>query len=365
MENKKFGIITFSNGYNYGAILQTYALQEYFKMQSCKPVIIDYLSEGFKGRYKINIFSKNPKRLLINLYLLPAELKKREKINSFRKEHFVIEDFDRIRKTQDRYQLFITGSDQVWNPEITEMDENFLLRWVNDNHKKASYAASIGMEQLSEKEEQVLRDNLATFDSHNICVREDGAQRIVKKVIGYEPMVVCDPTLLLSAEHWKTLAGKAPKLCGYVLVYLFRTTKEKERQIIDMANSRGLSVKWMRNPLHKTKGINYVNGLGVEEWLGYFLNAEYVITDSFHGFMFSLIFNKNFTLLPLGKDKSNDRFNTVLNRLDLTKRMSLDGTVWDTSDIDYFVVNQKLDEFVSESKKYISNIIKESGIKYK
>lgn len=360
MENKKIGIITFSNGYNYGAILQAFALHDFFKDASCDPVIVDYKSERFKNRYKISVFSLNLKRLFINLYLLPAELKKRIKIDAFRKEHLRIEEFNRVVDTQELYHLFVTGSDQVWNPEITGMDDNFLLSWVTDNHKKASYAASIGTDQLKDNEEQVLKDYLSSFDRNNILVREDGAQKIVQQLTGYDTTVVCDPTLLLSSDKWKALASKINSK-GYVLVYLFRTTKEKESRIIELANSKGLDIKWIRNPLRKNERIDYVNGLGIEEWLGYFLNANYVVTDSYHGMMFSLIFNKNFTVLSLGEDKSNDRFTTVLRRLDLMGRMNMDCDEWDTADIDYSAVKKKIDAFVSASKQSIMNIINGSG----
>ena len=344
------GIITFSNGYNYGAILQTYALQEFLKQNAFDSVIIDYLSRNFKNRYKLPLFSISPKRFLINLLLIPTELKKRKKIDSFRKTHFTIESFENVYKSQMKYKQFITGSDQVWNPEITGMDDIFLLKWVIENRKKASYAASIGVDNLNEAHKKILRDNLSTFDESNILVREDGAKRIVEADIGIRTEVVCDPTLLLPKEHWVSLAMQNKSKEKYVLVYIFRTTKDKERRIQKFADERGLSIIWMRNPLRKATGIEYVNGLGIEEWLGFFKNAGYVITDSYHGFMFSLIYEKDFTILPLGKDKSHDRFLTVLDRLRLNGRISIDESEWETSHLDYEDINHNLECFISESR---------------
>jgi hypothetical protein len=346
MNGKRIGIITFSNGYNYGAILQTYALEEFFKSLSYRPKIIDYLSEEFKARYKIELFSLNPKRFFVNLYLVSTEIKKRKKIDAFRKNHFDIEAFEDACRNQDMYDLFVTGSDQVWNPQITMMDQSFLLSWVNDTQKKGSYAASIGVDKLNEHDEQLLKKNLCSFNRHKILVREDGAQQIVKKAIGYGPAVVCDPTLLLSAEQWKSVARAFPMKEDYILVYLFNTTKEKREKIIDLARERGLSIKWMRNPLKKAKRIDYITGLGIEEWLGYFLNAKYIVTDSYHGLLFSLIFNKDFTVLPLGNDKSMDRFSTILGRAGLMDRVCIDDTV-----------NENLSEFVKTSKQCILNMM--------
>jgi len=354
----KIGIITFSNGYNYGAILQAYALQEYLKQNSFDSVIIDYLSSDFKNRYKLPLFSKSPKRFLINLLLIPTELKKRRKIDTFRKKYFFIKGFDEVRKSQIDYKKFITGSDQVWNPDITNMDQNFLLKWVENRRKKASYAASIGVDKLNETQSKIIKDNLSTFDESNILVREDGAKRLIESGAGLITEVVCDPTLLLSKNHWASLSSQDTRAEKYVLVYIFRTTKDKERRIQKFAIDRGLSVVWMRNPLRKTPGIEYVNGLGIEEWLSFFKNAEYVITDSYHGFMFSLIFEKDFTILPLGNDKSHDRFLTVLDRLRLNGRINLDEGEWDTSHLDYGIISQELGGFVSKSKEKLLQIIK-------
>lgn len=319
----KVGIVTFFYANNPGSVLQSYALQRVinnidksfdcsfcdFRIQN-NFSLIGYLYSYFKG-YKFKKFREEFLKVSCRYYYQQEGV------------------FNYVDKSYDK---FIVGSDQVWNPQITGIRSPlFFLSFVNNNKKKNTYAASIGIDGFSEEEAQVYGPLMKSFN--HISVREKSSISLVKALTGREAEYVLDPTLLLHSEEWLDLSRK-PKENNYVFVY---GIKENNTDLLILANhvskDANLPVIQMtggvKNHLSKSKKILFY---GPQEWLGYINNAQYVVTDSFHGIVFCLLFKKPFFVRINPSSTCKSRIYNILEEFGLSDRI--------ISDIDNFNVSQ-------------------------
>ena len=193
----KIATLTFHRAINYGASLQTFALYDYLRKnrKDDSVGVLDYLSPLFKKRYSRKIDFRNPKKAVYLILTHRSGKKKELKFRRFLEDNINLIPFDEAG-TVDK--CFV-GSDQVWNGEIVGYDNNFLLDFLSDE-KKLSYAASIGVTELSDKEKQWLKRTESFYD---ISVRESSAAELIKSVTGRECTVVPDPVFLLSKNEWQ------------------------------------------------------------------------------------------------------------------------------------------------------------------
>lgn len=203
-----------------------------------------------------------------------------------------------LSQLNNQFDLFIAGSDQIWNFAITRGDTAFLLDFVTDPQKKSSYAASFGFDYIDEAAKPVFARLLPQFT--HLSVREQSGARLVKQITGKDVPVVLDPTLLLPREHWAAFAAQVPSK-GYVLLYLMNENDKIISFAKNLARQKGLPIRCLSS--NKLKGIPCVGGTP-EEFVGYFQNAACVVTNSFHGLAFSINLHKEFfvdRLPPLGR----------------------------------------------------------------
>jgi hypothetical protein len=302
----KIGIITFHWAINCGAILQAYALQTYLSRMGHEVKIINYipintidcLINSFRTKrvWRIpgNIFECLKKS---SVYLNEYQFEK------FRKKYLNLSNLytsNKILKSNPpHYDVYICGSDQIWNPSLTMSGErSYFLDFGGSDIKRIAYAASFGC-----KSWKFSRSLLANFNA--ISVRENSGRRIVKEMGINDVCVMPDPTLLLEAKDYYKFVSSVEK--GFVFFYILH----QDQKVIER----------VKNYIEQSNKIVESKNVGIEEWLTLIKGSDIVITNSFHGMVFSIIFNKPFIVVLVEKSGMNDRVFTLLERLGLEDRV--------------------------------------------
>lgn len=318
------GVVTYHNKYNYGAVLQAYALCHTLRVLGHKPTIIDFrLSKGEKRKELVGHL-KSLKMRLGEFYNLVPYRKRNAKFKIFGKKHLPLGSstyftFDEIRKHPPRMQAYITGSDQVWNTDICGSDiVVYLLEFVNAQALKISYAASFGRDAIKDNYKELFARSLVAFTS--ISVREDHGKELVKACCGKDAEVVVDPVFLVDKKRWREVRSGWKHSKPYIFLYTLHKDKLLLESAIELAGKTGFDLVHL--PLYSWNTIRLpgvtrvVRDAGPEEFISMLLNAHYVCTDSFHGTSFSVIFGKPF-LTSLNRPR-NGRMVHLLKMLQLT-----------------------------------------------
>ena len=308
----KVGIITFHHSLNCGAALQAWALQTCLRQCGYNASIVNYGKIGWPGKYRLRCDSL--RHFVGSFY---------NGFNTFLKS-FAIEDYRRhlyrrfmreqmalgvnVRKAniaKGGYTHLIVGSDQVWHPVINEGDDIYFLANVPDSVKRISYAPSFGVDEFDPELERKMAKWLERFDA--ISVREPQGAEIVNRLCGRDATVVCDPTLLLERTVYEAIERK-PRFGlpeKYIAVYTICGHSWAEKAAIELGEKMNLPVvhlpggqlaRW-----YLPGGVKYVTALGPAEWLWFIHHAEYVVTNSFHGTVLSLVFHRPLTVALNGK----------------------------------------------------------------
>ncbi len=328
----KIGLLTLdSRSYNYGGLLQEYALQKTVENLGYQCEIIDYdiSSELGMFSYKRSLLYLTPEKVFSKLKDKKKEDKgiskviipRHERFDEFRDDNIKLSSrcrYSDLIEIQKKYQSIVCGSDQIWSPSLTR--PSFFLDFVETTKKKIIYAASISRDQLSKKEAKVYKRYLSCFDS--VSVREEKAREII---LGLNPTmdvnVVLDPTFLLERKNWEKIAGKQALVDGaYLFCYFLNLDEQKKEAAIKFAKKKGLRIVSLPCLPERYNSLDegFSEDLfptGPVEFLNLILHAEFVLTDSFHAAVFSIIFNKNFRVFErsMGKHNMNSRLETLLN----------------------------------------------------
>lgn len=353
---------------NYGSVLQAYALQKAIEKIGHKAEIINYIRLDEQGKNIVDTMLKRNSKWNKNIFLrtiykilqMPVYNKSYLKFEKFRK--CLLNETERIYSNSEELKelpeadVYCTGSDQVWGKiGNVDFDENYFLDFVPKGKKCISYAASFGKSELSDE----LLDNLSKLLAKysHITVRENSAKKILedKKIFSEQ---VLDPTLLLSKDEWKEIINDEVKEKDYVLIYQLHRDKKLEKYAEEFARRTNkklirISISWLY--VFKSGKLSYMPS--INKFLEYFKNCEYVITDSFHATVFSIIFNKKFIdILP---NKTGTRIVSILQLLGLENRIVKNYNDFSliNKEIDYYDVNIKLDNERNKSLKILENII--------
>lgn len=355
---KKVGILTFQNTTNYGAQLQNFALQEYLKQSKNLTIeVINYNNENInKVERQIELPDNKSLKQIVKYFLVGKQRK--EKWNNFEKFRnkyiSLTEEYnkDDIVQIENKLDYFVVGSDQVWNTDITGDDYNYMLDFIKDNSKKYSYAASIGLDNLTSKEEIISK--IKKFKQIN--VREETAKDLLEQNNIKDINVVIDPVFLIEKEEWINRLKLTPKEGNYIFVYMIDSYKENIKKIKAFANKEHLSVIYINNNIFNTFGVKDVKTASPTEFLEYLYGAKYVITGSFHAVSFSLIFNKNFYYILNNKFKRNSRITDLIKKLDIKNRDITNKKKIDKYSIDYEKINIKINNEIKKSQKIIEEM---------
>lgn len=311
----RVGILTIHNSPNYGASLQSYALYKYVaQMPGIECEVIDLHRPYEYGYVKSNKFVPYRRESFSIKRLVKFALKKvlrREsknmtfyssnskcKFDEFNREIKLSRPYwgiDELYADPPCYDIYITGSDQVWNPTQPYCLEPYFLTFVPKEKKKISYASSIGVTELLDNEKQDFKRWLSSYDA--ISVREHQAQNLLVSFIEKPVAQVADPTFLLDAEFWKSIAVYPQNAEPYILLFTVGVDSNLLQFATKMSHESGFRLVYLNQLIPESVDGSYkvVSDAGPREFLGWIAHAEMVITDSFHATVFSLIMGaKNF-----------------------------------------------------------------------
>ncbi len=361
----RIGILTFHRALNYGALLQTYALQETLKKLGCEPNIIDYRSKVMESRHhEARISDCHSLQDLVRfIFYAKHRNRKHKKFRDYSAANLVFSDVcvncEQLNKLSSEYDKFICGSDQVWNYKLTEFDRNYLLDFTQDTSKKNSYAASFGISNIP----TTYRDDYKTLLNgfSHISVRENQGKEIIKGLINREAELVLDPTLLMTKQEWGGIATDYQNKKEYILLYTLGSSPTIKTFVEELSRKTGYSIVYISYSIIKKIDAIYEKCVGPTEFLGLFKNARYVVTNSFHGTCFSLSFNKDFFLELLPESQGvNSRLEHILDTFDLRSRQIINGKTGNIfSEIDYITVNNKLESERQRSLDFLKRILEE------
>lgn len=362
----RVGIITFHRAVNYGAVLQTVGLFKAITKirRDCKVEIIDYRNDHIEKMYSpFYSQEKNPiKRIIKMLLYANGRIQKKRQFESFIHDNTELSkkyDKNTIKEANDDYDIFITGSDQVWHNGCAAFDGAYFLTEVSDEEKINSYAASFGKERIPEDLVDEYRRRLVRFK--NISVREKSAKTITNELLNRSDIeVVLDPTLLWDKKFWEQYSDDDNKKEKYILLYTVNTPIKLIEYAKKLSSITGYPIYYINDAIFKKdKDLNYVSNVSPQKFLGLIKNAQYIVTNSFHGTVFSIIFERNFYVELETDGGVNNRVRELLEMLGLvTRKINIEKPNIDYV-IDWKDVNDRLSEYRNNSIKYLSKVLEE------
>ncbi len=368
----KVGIVTISSAHNYGCMLQAWGLQEYVKKLGYEVDIINLRLDCIDRLYKpLNLYKglKNAKRFHKIRSFLWLNLKKKgiranrkyKKFESFISNQLHTTTCYRsyqellLSKVGDKYDILITGSDQVWNGAITGgLNKAFFLDFTKSSVRKLSFASSLGKTELKDYEKEFFKYYLKNFDA--IAVREESAKEMLSPLTDTPIDVVVDPTLLLEAKDFDKLKKTSRYKKSYILVHVINADNQVRPIAEKLSKLTGLPVIHNRPDKRYSNELGRFDDAGVEEFLGLLENAEYIVTNSFHATVFAIIYRRKFFTIP--HEKYPERMVHLLKTLELTEYLIQDAIELPTNpnQLDYHY--DKVHELWDNQRKQSQDILK-------
>lgn len=340
---------------NYGGVMQAYALQKVLQNIGYETELLYIEPSVFRPMHRV-IISKVK-------FALRRIMTSQKSNNVF--NEFISDEIQRTPKIEFKYQLdsdsvqkfdaYVVGSDQVWRQDYAKNIESYFFDFVKGNKVLLSYAASFGGDVWGYSGKQ--RENCLRLAKSftAISVREIAGVNLCQNYLDVKAERLLDPTLLLDIKYYESLITKyclqGSHTSSGVFSYILDMNKIKDTIVMDVANALNEDVTNFNKGLKTSQKQNF------GEWLKGFKNAEFVVTDSFHGVVFSIIFNKPF--LAIGNiDRGLSRFETILSVFNLRDRLltkdNANILAIINSDIDYTMVNEILALEKSRSLKFIT-----------
>lgn len=359
---KRTAIITFHCVPNYGAVLQAYALQTKLKELSAETGIVDYRPNRLTDEYRnINFYSIFS--FVSSLWSLSAFRKKKERFRQFEKNYL---DLISCEKCEGNVVLkepvpdvIFLGSDQIWNPDITHGFDRVYFGDIvtNSPFRAVAYAASIGKKKFTEEEKSHFIKLIHEIE--DISVREKEAQIMIEQEFKKKVEVVVDPTILAGKMCFEPLVKPVPYK-KYLLFYSLTGMKESAAMADKVARYCGyelVELSGRRKPYVVPQHITIYDA-GPVDFVSLFYNAEYIVTDSFHGTVFSLLFHKKF--ISLANKNRGGRITGLLEAVGLLhhctgrfdREIVLEKIAWDE-------VDRKLEEMRATSIDFIMRVMGE------
>lgn len=355
---KRVAILTFQGADSYGAQLQAFALKRHIEELECEVEIVNYNCIAIKREYG---FPKSPKRLIGRILRTPAYQIRRARFNQFREQFLELGQevsYDKLAEYTKQADIVVVGSDQVWNPDITNNDPSFFLDFCSPSTKRVAYAASIGSRQWSPENEAKHLKYLRRFSK--ISVREKTTSCYLEN-LGIPSVVSCDPTLLFSSGEWRTLLKIEEQKVEHpyvLLVCLQNPFPESVELAFKVANIMGCEVKVLHTGRKIVKGaINIITADPID-FVRLIDGASFVISESFHVCCFSIQFRKNFFYFDprtTGSSRSRSvRITDLLNQAGLSDRALSTNYSNDLNiTVDYDECTSNLAHFIAESRRFL------------
>lgn len=358
------------NEYNYGGVLQFYALQYILKKEGFECEIVFFHNDEKVSFSRLRF----DKRLILKAKIFLASkmcrkksdlidrklIKRRGKIENFKKIYYskIVDEKEIDIKS---YDAFICGSDQIWNPAWAR--RRSFLEFVPDDTNKIIYAASFGCDSMTEEQKRSFKPRIERLN--HVSVREASAKKMLESFVKEKKIeLVLDPTLLLSRKEWRNIE-KRSKHKDYILTYFLGKYSDKMKYLRAFAEKKGLKTiniayaSGEREDLNNFGDIKMIN-VDPSEFLGLIDGAEYVFTDSFHACVFSMLFNKEFYVFQRdGSNKMMGRITTLFNNFKLPNRIIQTGEINELPRIDYSYIDNLQERLKNKSIGFLLESLNE------
>lgn len=369
---KRIGIITMHKVLNYGSALQAWATQEIFRRTGNETFIIDYIypNHFHKQQYSHNYIHLIA-RFFLHLFLGFPLVKKEQKFKCFWKQNYKLTQSynspSSLKEKPPIFDLYVAGSDQIWNPQNIVGDYTFFLDFAPQKKEKISVASSFAQAEINSTTEKAIKPLLEQFNG--ISVREENGRNIIKKILNKNCPICLDPTLILEYKDYIPLIKqskldiKGPFILVYILQYAYNPypyatlfIQEAHKQTglpvvcIDFSNKQKLNIK---------NCINLHDSIGPEDFVYLFSKASIVITTSYHGTAFALNFEKSVYSIINNKSSHDDRMFSLLKSCNIEERAILLESPYPkfTQIIDSKRIKEALYQHRKDSKDYINQFI--------
>lgn len=362
----KIGHLTFHGAHNYGSVLQAYALSKQIELMGNEVEIINLRNKAQLEAYEIIHKSDKGYRRAFK-YLIFHSLKRR--FNEF--ERFINEVLpvseEQYLSTQDiananlEYDAYVCGGDQIWNPACQDFEPAYYLQFLpeTDTAKRISYSPSLGKTEFDESTKKNIANWISNFQS--ISVREERGAQLLRTLTDKPVQVVCDPVLLLDMKYWQEMAVAPKYKKPYILTYFLDNNHGSRNLIEYLRKTTGYEVVILNEYIRDfVKPYHKVYDASPEEFVGLFMNASFIYTNSFHGTAFATIFEKPF-LTAIAADQEHAVNNNDSRKIDYLRRIGLEDRLYTNGlpdresllHVDYKTANDKLIKFREESLNYL------------
>lgn len=367
---KTVGIITMHKVPNIGSALQAYALQKIVSDFGYNCELIDYI---YPNNYHKQFNSNKAKWYTIFKSLIPSRFfsssaRDNKLLKQFWESHFKLsrkyKTKEELQRNPPLYDIYLTGSDQVWNPRFVKGDTSFLLSFASESAKKIAYSASFACAEIDDEYAPTYKKLLSKYSY--ISVRETSGQNIVKNLTGKDVPVTLDPTLLLTPEQWDTICATANKIYGneeyifaYVLDYAVNCTHyiyELIKYIKKETNCRVIYIDQKGElPKELNGAVERPYAVTPADFVSLFKNAKLVITSSFHGTAFAANFGVPLYSIISNETEKDSRQLSLLTELGISNRAIPVNTPFDKieNDWDDEKLQLNLTKLREVSRKYL------------
>lgn len=364
----RINTLTTYDVYNYGASLQAYALMTYLQNKDNEVEIINFQPEYLTRKYDyrwVNPESKMSKYAITRTaYRILKYIQRQTTMGrKYQFDYFnhqilketatVYHSFEELKKNPPQADLYIVGSDQIWNVFYEAgRDPAFFLDWVKEG-KKASYAASFSYLEIDEANKRRIQKSLQSFTA--VSVREFHGIDILSNM-NITGTWVLDPIFLLSIEEWKKLMSPFNKKEKYLLIYDFEGNKELKEFAIQYAKTKNLKIYSINDTYPLLYAHRNFGCAGPKEFLALIYHCDTFVSNSFHGTAFSILFNKPVFVFNRHRHKVNSRMESLMTLFGLTDCILTDRTMYISAlqkSFDYTTINQKIKSELEKSKQFI------------
>lgn len=357
---KKVAIITINDDDNYGNRLQNYAVQEILKKHGLKPETIYNKKNVYGYKYKI-IKIKNIIKKYRNKKLKDIRYNQFMKFNkNIKHSKYAINESHIPKNISQKYELFFTGSDQVWNPTLKRTSKIDFLTFV-PQYKRVAISASFGISYIPDKLKNHYKKNLSEIKY--ISVREDEGKEIIKELTGRKDIeVLIDPTMMLNVEEWKSVSNNPKNIQDnkkYILNYfLGNLSEERKLEIERVAKENDCEIVNIMDSSDK------LHSCGPSEFIYLVENAFLVCTDSFHGSIFSILYQRPFIIFDReSKDENmNSRIKTLIYKFKLENREFKGIIENEQLKYDYNETYQILQKERQKFNQFIDKVLDKRGV---
>lgn len=351
----KIGILTFQTTTNYGAALQCMALTQKMNLLGAECETIYYKCANIEKReIRGSIFSnglvKAPIKVLSNM----QNKKKKHVIESFLKVNCKMssEKYEKqnITLANEKYDKFVSGSDIIWEMNVTGGDYTYLLDFVSDDRKKFSYSSSFGYSIIPPK---YRKDSIKYLKKYQlISTRENEGSTIIKNELGISVPVTLDPTLLLSSKEWELYEEEYKIEGSYIFLYFDDSEHIALNKAIELAKKYDCKVLYLNDSLKRTKYTSDIHNVSVGQFLWLIHHAKHVVTGSYHGVLFSINYNVPFYYYNRAHQS---RIDTIIDNLSISEKSLKNEMISEI--FNWTDINNKLVCLREQSIKYLKRII--------